>query len=62
MKLIFKQFDLDNDGLISFDDLKSVMVTLGESISENDISEMITEANTSSTGYVSFEEFVAILR
>ena len=43
MKLIFKQFDLDNDGMISFNDLKSVMLTLGESISEAEIGEMISE-------------------
>ena len=61
-KLIFKQFDLDNDGLICFNDLKQVMLTLGESMSENDIGEMISEANTSDSGGVTFDEFVAILR
>ena len=34
MKLIFSEFDLDNDGQISPDDLKSVMLSLDDSISE----------------------------
>ena len=38
------------------------MLTLDESMSESDIGEMISEANTGDSGGVTFDDFVAILR
>jgi len=42
-------------------DLKSLMISLDEAVTENDIHEMIREADVSNTGAVSFQEFENIL-
>ena len=46
---------------ISHLDLKSLMISLDEAVTENDIHEMIREADVSNTGAVSFQEFENIL-
>jgi Ca2+-binding EF-hand superfamily protein len=42
----FKVFDIDGDGIITARELKLIMNTLGQSVSEDDIDEMIKEADT----------------
>ena len=42
----FKVFDIDGDGIITARELKLIMNTLGQSVSEADIDEMIKEADT----------------
>jgi Ca2+-binding EF-hand superfamily protein len=42
----FKVFDIDGDGIITARELKLIMNSLGQSVSEADIDEMIKEADT----------------
>ncbi|KAH3705811.1 calmodulin A [Pelomyxa schiedti] len=60
-KRIFKRFDKDNDGLISAADLTLIVNELREPFTEDDIREMIAEADKDGDGMVSKDEFVAIL-
>ena len=50
-------FDRDGNGLIDRNELKLVMQELGEKLSEEDIDEMIEEADTNNDGFIDYEEF-----
>ncbi|XP_046582448.1 calmodulin-A-like isoform X1 [Haliotis rubra] len=54
----FKVFDKDCNGFISASDLKQVMNNLGEKLTDEDINEMIKEADHDGDGQVNYEEFV----
>merc|ERR1739838_1221322 len=49
-------------GKISFDDLKAVAKELGEMMSDEELMEMIKEADKDDDGEVSEEEFMRIIR
>lgn len=57
MKLLFEQFDKDNDGKITKHELNFVMCNLfpDEVITEQDIDEMLGAADLDSNGYIDFE-------
>ena len=57
----FKVFDRDGNGLISAHELRFVMSTSGEELSEEDIEEMIREADENGDGYIDYEEFVRMM-
>jgi len=57
----FKVFDQDGDGFISPEELKSVMLTLGETLSQDEIEEMIREADLDGDGKVCYEEFATMM-
>lgn len=50
----FKVFDRDGNGFISAAELRHVMMNLGEKLSEDDVDEMIREADVASTGQVDY--------
>ena len=54
-------FDRDGDGFVSPEELKYVMGTLGENLTDKDVEEMIIEADKDGDGLVSFNEFKRIL-
>jgi Ca2+-binding EF-hand superfamily protein len=53
----FKRFDKNNDGQISFAELTEVMGELGESLTQDDLRDMMTDADTNRDGFIDFEEF-----
>lgn len=57
----FKVFDQDGDGFISSEELKSVMLTLGETLTQDEIDEMIREADLDGDGKVCYEEFATMM-
>uniref|UniRef100_A0ABD2WDX8 EF-hand domain-containing protein n=1 Tax=Trichogramma kaykai TaxID=54128 RepID=A0ABD2WDX8_9HYME len=57
----FRVFDKNNDGLISSIELRHVMTNLGEKLSEEEVDDMIKEADLDGDGMVNYEEFVTIL-
>lgn len=54
----FDLFDIDNDGYISFVDLKGVMEKLNYVFSDDDINEMIKGADLDSDSMINYTEFV----
>ncbi|KAL7485064.1 hypothetical protein ACHAW6_010661, partial [Cyclotella cf. meneghiniana] len=57
----FRLFDDDETGKISFRNLKRVAMELGESITDEELQEMIDEADRDGDGEVSQEEFIRIM-
>ncbi|KAL3816380.1 hypothetical protein ACHAXA_008350 [Cyclostephanos tholiformis] len=57
----FRLFDDDETGKISFRNLKRVAVELGENITDEELQEMIDEADRDGDGEVSQEEFIRIM-
>lgn len=55
-KLSFlRVFDKNNDGLISSKELRHVMTNLGEKLSEEEVDDMIKEADLDGDGMVNYE-------
>jgi centrin-1 len=59
---IFRLFDEDNTGGITFRNLKRVATELGENLSDEELQEMIEEADRDQDGVVSAEEFYRVMR
>ncbi|CAG8739483.1 22704_t:CDS:2, partial [Dentiscutata erythropus] len=62
LKEAFKVFDKDSNGLISAAELKSVMSSIGEKLTDEEIDEMIHEADVDGDGQINYEEFVKMMK
>ncbi|KAB7507491.1 Centrin-2 [Armadillidium nasatum] len=58
----FKLFDNDSTGKISFKNLKRVAETLGENLTDEELQEMIDEADRDGDGEICQEEFFRIMK
>ena len=58
----FRLFDDDETGKISFRNLKRVAKELGENMTDDEIQEMIEEADRDGDGEISEDEFMRIMR
>ena len=54
-------FDTDGSGKISSGELKKVMLNLGEQLTDEEIDEMIREADADGDGEVDYDEFVKMM-
>ena len=65
MREAFRVFDKDGNGFISAQELQSVMCNLGEKLSEEDVREMIREADLDKDGQVNYNgkatEFLGVV-
>ncbi|KAH9548283.1 hypothetical protein CY35_11G080200 [Sphagnum magellanicum] len=61
LKEAFKVFDKDQNGFISAAELRHVMINLGEKLTDEEINEMIREADVDGDGQVNYEEFVKMM-
>ena len=55
LQTAFRTFDSDNSGKISAQELRQVMCNLGENLSEDEINEMIQEADRDGDGQINYE-------
>ena len=62
IKKAFKLFDDDNTGKITFKNLKRVAKELGEKITDEELQEMIDEADRDGDGEVNEEDFIRIMK
>nr|AHA51331.1 EF-hand_1 domain-containing protein [Charistephane fugiens] len=58
----FKQFDKDGNGYIDRDELRSLMITLGEKLTDEEIDEMMQEADFDRDGKISYQEFYIMMK
>jgi len=54
----FKIFDKEGKGLIPTSEFKHYMLTLGERMTDDDVDEMIKEADPLESGFISYKDFV----
>jgi len=57
----FKVFDKDGNGRLEANELRHIMLTLGERLSDEEIEEMINEADSKGLGYIDYKDFVKIM-
>ena len=57
----FNVFDADGDGQVSLEDLRSVMQSLGEQMTDDQLNDIINEIDTNGDKQMSFEEFQATI-
>lgn len=53
----FRVFDRDGNGYISKEEMKAVMMNIGETVSEDECSQFIYEADVDGDGKINYEEF-----
>jgi len=61
LKAAFRTFDQDGSGKISASELRHVMYSLGEKLTDSEINEMIREADIDGDGQINYEEFVKMM-
>lgn len=57
----FEAFDRDGDGFITLNELKDVMIALGQKLSDEELQRMINEADTDGDLQISLEEFLKLM-
>ncbi|KAI8141172.1 hypothetical protein BJV82DRAFT_179078 [Fennellomyces sp. T-0311] len=57
----FKVFDVDGNGVISANELRDVMNSIGEKITQAELEQMIQEADINGDGNINYEEFMKML-
>jgi len=57
----FRVFDRDGSGFISAAELRHIMTHLGEKLSEEEVNEMMKEADPDGDGQVNYEEFIKVI-
>lgn len=61
LRMAFRVFDKNGDGYISASELKSVMESLGEKMTDEQVEEMIREADLDGNGLIDYNEFIKIM-
>ena len=54
----FKAFDIEGSGTISLDELRKMLTSMGEKLSDEEFEFMVKEANVTINGEIKYEDFV----
>ena len=61
IKEAFRVFDKDGNGFISAAELRHLMINIGEKLSDDEVDQMIKEADIDGDGQVNYEEFAKMM-
>ena len=53
--LFYRIFDKDDDGFISVEELRHIMQSLGEKLTDNELDEMVAEADSDKDGLINYQ-------
>ena len=56
--LFYRIFDKDDDGFISVEELRHIMQSLGEKLTDNELDEMVAEADSDKDGLINYQGIV----
>ena len=59
--MAFRAFDTDGDGKIDKDEFRSCMLNFGERFTEDEIVDMVKQADRDRNGFIDFTEFVQMI-
>ena len=54
--------DINNNGIISLDDIKHIVLHSNEQISEEEIELLINNVDVDEDGFITFEEFLTFMK
>jgi Ca2+-binding EF-hand superfamily protein len=57
----FQVFDTDGNGSITADELRQIFMNLGEKLTDEEITDMIKEADIDGDGEINYQEFVKMM-
>ena len=57
----FRVFDKDENGIITTKDLRHLMTTMGDKLTDDEIDLLIEEADSDGNGIINYEEFVRMM-
>ena len=57
----FQVFDTDGNGSITADELRQIFNNLGEKLTDEEITDMIKEADIDGDGEINYQEFVKMM-
>ncbi|KAL4966327.1 uncharacterized protein BDV14DRAFT_171428 [Aspergillus stella-maris] len=61
LRSAFAVFDQDGSGTISSDELRRVLTSIGDNVSDADVEEMLKLADVNGDGSIDYEEFVKLM-
>eukprot|EP01050_Picozoa_sp_SAG11_P008142 SAG11_NODE_703_length_7658_cov_12.066411_6_plen_533_part_00 len=61
IQALFSRFDRDGDGTIDVDELGTVMMELGQTLSDSELANMIKDVDIDGNGSIDFTEFMAMM-
>ncbi|KAK4767019.1 hypothetical protein SAY86_014770 [Trapa natans] len=61
LKEAFQVFDKDQDGYISPEELRRVMLNLGEKLTDEEVEMMVKEADLDGDGQINYKEFIRMM-
>ena len=62
LKSCFLSLDRNKNGIISLHEIRYIITHYKEKITEDEIQDLMREADTDEDGYISFEEFMSIMK
>ncbi|EDV94922.1 calmodulin-beta [Drosophila grimshawi] len=57
----FRVFDKDDNGWISEKEFRNIMATLGDPMNDDDLDQIVLDANSNAEGNIVYKDFVAIM-
>lgn len=61
LRKIFKDFDINGNGEIAFDELTAMLAKLGIQVEKKYVNALMNELDSNKTGMLEFEEFATFL-
>ena len=57
----FRVFDIEGNGLLSITDMRHIMINMTDSGLEDDLDDILINADTDGDGFIKYEEFIRML-